>query len=65
MGAAAGLELLRREGATGSDAQLLGDIWSSRPGDAEVESVLAVIAQGGDWLASWQRSGFNGLPDHV
>lgn len=61
MGAAAGIDVLRRAGAEGSDALLLHGIWPADLGTTETRPVLDVIDIGREWLQRWKRDGFDGL----
>jgi mannitol-1-phosphate 5-dehydrogenase len=62
MGAAAGLEVLRRsETDHGYDADLLRELWPDDLGAEEVEAVLDAIHEGREWLRSWERDGFDEL----
>jgi mannitol-1-phosphate 5-dehydrogenase len=61
MGVAAGLEVLRRDGAPGSDEELIADIWPRDADAAEVDLVSAAVGEGRRWLQRWQRIGFDGL----
>ncbi len=61
MGVAAGLELLRQEGATSSGERLLVEIWPGNADAREVDAVLTAVDEGRRWLLRWQRDGFVGL----
>jgi mannitol-1-phosphate 5-dehydrogenase len=53
-GVTAGLDLLRQEGARGSDADLLRSCWPAHVDAEEAERVLAVVAAGRAGLARWR-----------
>jgi mannitol-1-phosphate 5-dehydrogenase len=58
MGVAAALDVLRGEGETGTDRELLRGGWPpDLPADA-VDAVLAAVAAGRDWLERWRAGGF-------
>ncbi|MEX1335492.1 MAG: hypothetical protein AB1Z66_09345 [Candidatus Limnocylindrales bacterium] len=54
IGAAAGLELLRRDDPGASDAELLAACWSGGPPEADRAAVLAVVAEGRSRLEAWR-----------
>jgi hypothetical protein len=58
MGIAAGLEVLRRSGEAGADADLLRACWPADVPQAEADSVLATVAQGRGSLERWLEGGF-------
>ena len=62
MGAAAGLDVLRRVGADhGSDADLLRGCWPDGLPPDEVDAVLDVVSEGRDRLERWTAGGFPAL----
>lgn len=61
VGVAAGLDLLRAGGASGSDEALLRSTWSAGADAAEVQAVLAVVAEGRVWADRWAKDGFGAL----
>jgi len=63
MGVAAGLDVLRRQGVVGGDADVLLGIWPDKLPRDEVEAVIGVIDEGREWLARWQRDGFLAFAD--
>jgi mannitol-1-phosphate/altronate dehydrogenase len=59
MGVAAGIELLRRDGGRGSDAELLRACWSPAvTASPESERVVAAVAEGRAGLDEWLVAGF-------
>jgi mannitol-1-phosphate 5-dehydrogenase len=62
MGAAAGLDVLRRDAAVhGSDADLLRGCWPDGLAPDEVDAVLAAVSEGRERLARWTAGGFPAL----
>jgi mannitol-1-phosphate/altronate dehydrogenase len=62
MGVAAGLEILRRAGESGTDGELLRSCWPDDVPADEVTAVLDVVRGGRVGLDAWLRQGFAGLP---
>lgn len=61
MGAAAGLEVLRRRGADGTDADMLIDLWPDGLDPKETGPVIDTIAEGRETLRRWRATGFDGV----
>jgi mannitol-1-phosphate/altronate dehydrogenase len=53
MGVAAGLEILRRDGESGTDEALLRSCWPEDLSAAETARVVAAVAEGRSLLDSW------------
>ncbi len=65
MGVAAGLDMLRRHGASGDDRELLTGLWPDDVDGSEVADVLAVVRAGRAWLECWKHDGFERLTGDV
>ena len=61
MGVAAGLDILRDEGASGGDTELLRSCWPDDVPTREAEAVQAIVGEGRQWLERWHRDGFLAL----
>jgi len=64
LGVAAGLDLLRAQGETGTDAELLRAAWPRDAAPSEVAAVLASVAGGRAWAMRLRRDGPSALAAH-